>query len=310
MPTQCTRLWGALLALLVVGLASCSSGQSPAAKPTSTVVASVPTGVATQTPVPTVTPTPRPATPAPSPTLSLPSGFEVLDPTGRHPREVRLVRSLLPEMLEYLEDRTGEQLQPPVKVVVSTIRRGDRCAVRGLALPSAGQIYIYVGEGVSDAQIATALPHELAHVLHEQVAGGNVASVTLAEGFATYAQGRYWPLWDEATGFQGAVRRFREEGSYMPLTRSTLPCDTDTRDRIYTERAAFVEWLIKGYGRERFLRVNRLSASPEDSELQEDELPYIEPPVLEENPTYEHAHWKEVYGKDLGELEQEWLSSL
>lgn len=246
----------------------------------------------------------------PSPTPSVLAGIEVLNPTGKHPEEAQLVRLLLPEVLEYLTERTGKRLQPPVKVVVSTIRSGDRCAVRGLALPDAGQIYLYVGHGVSDSEIATALSHELAHLLQEQIAGGNVGSVTLAEGFATYAQGRYWPRWDEESGFQAAVRRLRAEDSYIPLTRSILPCDTRTRDRIYTERAAFVEWLIETFGQDKFWRINRLSATRGGSDVQRDDLPYIEPPVLEQNPTYEHAPWTKVYGRDLPELEREWLASL
>ncbi len=259
-------------------------------------------------PPPTVAPTPSATAPLRD---ALPAGFEVLDPTGRHAKQARHVRRLLPVVLAYLEERTGKKLEPPLKVVISTIREGDRCAVRGLALPGARQVYLYVGSDTPMSQIETALAHELAHVLQEQVAGGSVESVTLAEGFATYAEGRYWPLWDELTGFQETVRELRQDGRYIPLTRGSLPCDTDTRDRIYTERAAFVEWLIETCGWERFWRLNRISAEPQGGHAEpEEDLPFIEPPVLRRNPSYENAPWARVYGKSLVALEQEWLASL
>jgi hypothetical protein len=235
----------------------------------------------------------------------------VLDPTGRHEEAARYAERLLPAALAYLEGRTGERVRPPLEVVISTIRAGDRCAVRGLALPPARQVYLYVDERTPLSQISTALPHELAHVLQEQVAGGAVGSATLAEGFATYAEGRYWPAWDARSGFQGAVKKLRQEGKYIPLASSSLPCDTDTRDRIYTERAGFVEWLIETRGRASFWRLNKLAAGPHGAqERQPDGLPFLDPPVLRRNPTYEHAPWDRVYGKDLAVLEREWLRSL
>ncbi len=182
--------------------------------------------------------------------------------------------------------------------------------MRGLALPSASQVYLYVGRKTTPSFLGTALSHELAHILQAQVAGGSVTSSTLAEGFAVYAQGRYWPQYDSDTGFQKAVRRYREQDTYIPLTTREIPCDTDTRDRIYTERAAFLEWLLATYGEEKFWELNRLAAQPLENDLPAGELPYVTPPTLRTNPSYENAPWEEVYGRSLEALERAWLRSL
>lgn len=239
-----------------------------------------------------------------------PTGFEVLDPTGKYESAARYARETLPQMLEHVGRRAGQSLQPPLTLVISGLRAGDRCAVRGLALSGARQIYLYVEPRTPRSVIDTGLSHELGHVLQTQLAGGDVGSATLAEGFATYVSGPYWPGWDRRTGFQEAVRRYRQQGRYIPLTQSHLSCDTATRDRIYTERAGFVEWLLETHGEEKFWRLNRLSARRFQGPEKAEGLPYVQPPVIQENPTYESAPWVRVYGSTLRQLEARWLSGL
>lgn len=283
---------------------------TPAARATS---ASASTLVVPTAPAPTRTQPPLVAAASATrvpPVSKLPAGFTVLDPTGSYPQQVREIREKLPEVLEYLTSRAGRRLSQPLTVVVSRIREGDPCAVRGLALAEGRQIYLYLGRDTPASVINAGLAHELGHVLQAQEAGGNVASVTLAEGFATWVAGRYWPQWTSERGFAPAVRRYRRQNSYIPLTASALPCDTDTRDRIYTERAAFVEWLLATYGADRFWQLNRHSARPAENTPPAGELPYVRPPVITENATYESAPWIKVYGKELVDLEKEWLSGL
>ncbi|MEJ7653339.1 MAG: hypothetical protein WKH64_08340 [Chloroflexia bacterium] len=220
------------------------------------------------------------------------------------------VTRALPEALGFVERRSGVRILGPITVVIASIREGDPCAVRGLASSDADQIYLYVGGGVSRAQLQVGLVHELGHFAQYQVAGGAVASSTLAEGFATYAAGRYWPGWDGDTGFQGAVKRYRASGSYIPLTQGRLACDTETRDRIYTERAAFVEWLLRTQGEDKFWRLNKLSVRSTEPPSYSEEYPYLKPPVLLNNPVYESAPWERVYDASLPELERRWLASL
>lgn len=234
----------------------------------------------------------------------------MLDPTHKYRAQAGYARASLSEMLDYIAERTGRRVAPPVSIVISGLREGDACAVRGLALSSAKQVYLYVSEDTPRSEIRTALAHELGHVLQAQASGGDPSSATLAEGFATWVSGRYWPEWKPSDGFEDAVRRYLERGAYIPLTEEHLPCDQTTRDRIYTERAAFIQWLLSRYGEEQFWKLNSISTRPEDRVRNPDELPFLRPPVIRNNPSYEHARWERVYGNSLPALEDEWLSTL
>jgi hypothetical protein len=83
----------------------------------------------------------------------------------------------------------------------------------------------------------------------------------LSEGQATWGAGRYWEAWQKAT-LPDSAQSFKRDGTYLPLseylrtevTKKSSTGENCLRDRDvrYSSWAAFIDFLIKQYGMERF----------------------------------------------------------
>jgi hypothetical protein len=103
----------------------------------------------------------------------------------------------------------------------------------------------------------------------------------LLEGLATWGAGAYW-LGDQPS-FAAFVRPWLVGGAALPLATSYVGRPAGDMNTLYYEWASFVEFLIKAYGRERFDALYVSGSSDPGS-----------------------ADYQGVYGKSLGQLEQEW----
>lgn len=229
------------------------------------------------------------------------------------------------------ESRIPVSIQAPS---TSPLVRGMDCPARGLYYgPTSGTplLTIFADESTSRVQVLAVAAHELAHHL-TQTKFGDGGDVLLSEGLANWASRDTWSLWQGWPSFDAAVREYRRLDIYLPLDE-TLNFDPDIagelglsdclalRDLRYNEWSSFVNYLIDRYG---FAIIAELwSATLEPRPLLDrDRRPGAAPTVPaqrrpipgrpvpsrpERAPTVNYAS---VLGKDLQELEQDWLQSL
>jgi len=121
---------------------------------------------------------------------------------------------------------------------------------------------------------------------------------------ATWAAGRYWPAWKRAS-FNALVRSYLDEVTYLPLYENLdlslayagANC-IEKRDILYSEWAAFIDFLLTTYGVDQ-LGVLFRSSPPEETEIDGEEVVISRPPDFEG-----------VYGSALNQLEAAWLNQL
>ena len=170
-------------------------------------------------------------------------------------------------------------------------------------------ILVFADESATADQILGVLAHEVGHVLQERVLSneGYIASI-FNEGFATWAAGPYWLTWHGMTSFQTAVADYIAAGTYLPLHQNDGFLDTlsesaasrfgkdclNRRDIIYTEWAAFIDYLVDEHGRETLYSLFQV------------------PPLLNDDDegTFRKPNFPAVYGSSLERLESEWLDSI
>jgi hypothetical protein len=190
------------------------------------------------------------------------------------------------------------------------IKAPDRssCPIRGRAMPAftPGVEIMAAPEWTRD-QILGIVAHEVAHVLNVLDSDLPLAPAALLhQGLASWGAGRYWANMLGFETLSDVVRDYRENGSYIALgdsdealilafpqqpqtqARSTHNC-LAVRDTLYTEWAAFIDYLMISRGRDRFIALLEAPAQAGD-------MP---------GPDYEH-----VYGMSLSALESEWLATL
>jgi hypothetical protein len=212
--------------------------------------------------------------------------------------------------------RLGVSLDKKVTVAIVPPAPGS-CGSRGstMVAPAGSEedslplILVFADDKTDTKQILGVLAHELGHVLEYVVVNPDqsIQSVFL-EGFATWAAGPYWLAWQGETSFSSAVGSYLADGSYLPLHETDGGPDTlgadgfsklgqaclKRRDIIYTEWAAFIEYLVEEQGREKLYSLFRTPPLVSDAE----ESPFGRP------------NFPAVYGSSLERLETAWLESI
>ena len=206
------------------------------------------------------------------------------------------------EVYRYVSDRLGVSYSGRIEVAVEA--RSDRpCPVRGTFVPDLGDgpgLVVYADERTGPAELLGILAHELGHFLHAAGFGEFPSSAGLNEGLASWAAGRYWLRWHRTPSLAASVRAYRARGTYLRLEnkfefgvyRGSATC-LERRDRLYTEWAAFTDFLIATYGVQKF---KVLLASADINVNLESGKRSGTPP-----------DYKAVYGQTLGQLEAAWL---
>ncbi len=186
------------------------------------------------------------------------------------------------------------------------------CPTRGMTIPPSELnelpiVYIYANEYTSHAQVVAVLAHEIAHVLQSvgRERRWDSPHRPLNEGLATWAAGKYYFTWQGTSSFDASVRSYLDGAAYLPLYEnydlslaySGEDC-IEKRDILYTEWAAFIDFLLTSYG------PDQLKALLRSSPLEEAERGGQK--VL----IYTPADFEGVYGSALNQLEAVWLSYL
>ena len=226
------------------------------------------------------------------------------------------VRPHLEEIYAVVVERLGVSLEQTVTLVFAPPNPGP-CRQRGAAMfPAPGTeadrpptVWIFADESTDPKQISAAWAHELAHAVQAfAIDGGRSISSMFVEGFATWAAGPYWLEWQGADSFRSAVATYIAAGSYLPLHEHDGFLDTlseeaavklgadclNQRDIIYTEWAAFIDYLVEEHGRERLYSLFRTPPLVSDDEA----APFRRP------------NFPAVYGSSLERLEAAWLERL
>jgi len=315
--------------------------------PTATSTATQ-TPTPTQTPAVVILKTPRPrdrTAPEPTPAGDLIAYSEHLDfyaePDnywGQHiddigpaiEGELRRVAARLRARLP--EEHVAVSIQAPS---TSPLVRGMNCPARGLYYgpdQSRPLLMIFADENTSRVQVLAVAAHELAHHLTFAKLGEG-GDILLSEGLANWASRDTWSAWQGWPSFAAAVRDYRRRRIYLPL-EGTLNFDPGVarelglsdcfalRDLRYNEWAAFVSYLIGRYGFETIAKLWETAPANQRPARQlrpPERTPIVPPrsrPSVPGNrrpsrpqraPTVDYAG---VLGKDLQELEQDWLESL
>lgn len=211
------------------------------------------------------------------------------------------------EIFDYVASRLGVSIADRIAVTFSPPEPG-LCPSRARIFPITPlpPIFIYIDESTGSKQISGAFAHELGHVLHlVAIHNGRTLSSNFAEGFASWAAGRYWLDWMDETFFQSAVAKLVDTGAYLPLHENDGQTDTvgaqaanrygedcmKRRDILYTEWAAFIDYLVDKYGRDKLYELIRTGAPLSD-------------------PTSGAPDFASIYGSTLPQLEAEWLRTL
>ena len=225
------------------------------------------------------------------------------------------------EIYAYVSRRMGTELED--KLAVSVYEpMGGACPVRGSlgfslefaegeAAPETlegiydgtPELSIFADETTSLEQLLGVLAHELGHALHHQGFAPFPAPSGFTEGLATWAAGSYWTDWQQSASLSDSVRTYFENGTFLALQddielRGVYPNDATgacltRRNTLYTEWAAFSEFLISEYS----LGTFRKFLSTSEAVYQEEEITFTELDFLG------------VYGKSFETLQEDWLES-
>lgn len=161
------------------------------------------------------------------------------------------------------------------------------CALSGIAYTDIRKLQVYTCDGIGRGRAVAILAHEYVHQLqHDRYGDRHLgADLILSEGMATWAAGDYWL--GGQPNFRAYVRAQRAGGAFYPLATHYAGLGVDAMNTLYYQWAAFVEFLVDVYGRDRLDQVYVTGAGAPGS-----------------------ADYRAVYGKDLAELEREWLTWL
>jgi hypothetical protein len=188
------------------------------------------------------------------------------------------------------------------KTILIFLPKGKgNCAARGMTLNGTQQvILIYADQDSSLKQMIATLAHELGHVFINKYYV-NLSALALNEGLATWIAGDFWTNW-KGYSFDDGVRLSLRENSYLPLFQNfdmnkaysdSADCLT-SRDKLLTEFASFIEYLIQTYGMSNLIL---LINTPQSATINSQRVIY--PP-----------DFYNVYGLQLNQLEYNWLIDL
>ncbi len=181
------------------------------------------------------------------------------------------------------------------------------CPIRGLASETNGaQIIIFADQQSTPAYLLGVLAHEVGHAIaYDGLPEGIPGNVALAEGQATWASAKYWAAWKNVPSLDDLVRGYIRSGTYEPIHENydmhgvypwqpgsgAAPNCLARRDKLYSEWADFVGYLIDTYGWPKAYRLFQLPAP-----IQAPGKTVVLPP-----------DYQGIYGKALNQLEWEWL---
>ncbi len=295
--------------LLALCLAACG-GQRPSPTPGHSLPPVTSTSVE-----PAITETPTWS--ALPPTVIVPEGFPFATPAGVRVAEsvhfvfyvednalpltqVKELKDEIERVFAYVSDRLGASVRGKIALTFSR-PPSEACPPRGMA--GLLSIIIYTDESTSREQILGVAAHEIGHLIQFQNfgPGGPVNDAILTEGLATWAAGYYWSAWQRASSFDDSVRSYLQDGRFIPLSEYD-PWDQSgdclaRRDIAYTERASFVDYLIRHYGMEKLIAL----------------FETFEPPIFDPLTMaiiLQETDYESVYGKSFQELEADWLGHL
>lgn len=188
------------------------------------------------------------------------------------------------------------------KTILIFLPKGKgNCAARGTTLNGTQQvILIYADQDSSQKQMLATLAHELGHVFINKYYAA-LSTLALNEGLATWIAGDYWTNW-KGYSFDDGVRLSLREHSYLPLFQNfdmkkaysdSADCLT-SRDKLLTEFASFIDYLIQTYGMNNLIL---LINTPQSTTINSQRVIY--PP-----------DFYKVYGLQLNQLEYDWLMDL
>jgi hypothetical protein len=234
-------------------------------------------------------------------------GTEHFELFGNDPGTLSKLSDLLEPIYEEIRSDLDTDLDRGVNVLLTAADQGS-CPFRAMThfFDDDGTIVLYHDPDWNDKTLEGVLAHEIGHVLHSQVLGRRselFGDHGLREGIATWAAGKHWLAMLGFNTLADAVSHYRNSGTYLGLadnyqfevTRSpdgsAKEC-LDQRDILYTEWAAFVDFLIDRHGLARVLEVSGWYAPivPHGNTIRQTPLDY-----------------RRAFGKTLAELERDWL---
>lgn len=188
-------------------------------------------------------------------------------------------------------------------------RDAGSCPPRGMAMAVAGsrpEIRVFVDSSTTFEEAQGIFAHELGHLYHWIAVAQATGAALFDQGFASWAGGRYWTDMLDASSFNDLVLRYLESGDYVPLPRTeeqlALAFDTSDdvpahdclarRDRLFTVWAAFIDYLVDEFGRDRLYELMR------------------SPPLTGADGIAVSLDYETVYGRTLEELESAWLTAV
>lgn len=180
------------------------------------------------------------------------------------------------------------------------------CPVRGLASYDENPvILVYADQNSTQTYLLSVLAHETGHAISYEFPEGIPGASALAEGIASYTAGKYWAAWFDVPSIDDLVRKYIKEGQYEPISQNydmhglypwqngTGPECIARRDKVYSEWASFLGYLIDTYGWDKAHQLFDVKTEVKDGK----EITY--PP-----------DYQGIYGKALNQLEQDWLGYL
>lgn len=222
---------------------------------------------------------------------------------GRIAGMVEEAVAVLPPELVDVELRIRVEMKPPVEGVCPT--RAFASAREGY-----GFVNVFVDPAWSDAMLRRIVAHEVGHVYHFALRGaieGPSGDAILIEGLATWLARHAWLADLGFASFDDAVRSYLEDGTYVSLAgdyeldvvaavSSPAECFA-LRDRLYTQWAGFVAFLLDEYG------LDAVLASAEQArevlESRDDGMWLLAP-----------LDYQAAFGAALEDLESRWLAGV
>ncbi|RPI83629.1 MAG: hypothetical protein EHM41_15470 [Chloroflexi bacterium] len=181
------------------------------------------------------------------------------------------------------------------------------CPSRGM---TAGNfIILYADQQTGEKQLLGILAHEIGHaILISTEKLSRPATRGLDEGMATWAAGDYWTNWNGYPSFDAMIREYLEKSTYIPIYQDLdliaayqEPLETKLhsqvdclviRDILYTEWAAFLDYLLQQYGMEKLEAIFQSGGA----EMTETEVINYPPDFYG------------IFGLAINQLEAEWLA--
>ncbi len=241
------------------------------------------------------------------------SHFQYYQDHGYQPVEQKMWAEQAEKVYAYVSHRLHLDTKEKIEIVFQRPDPGN-CPSRGATTENF--IMIYADQQTSQKQLFGVLAHELGHAIRNSAAKDLLAkSIALEEGMATWASGAYWTDWYGFASLDAMVKDYRQKSAYLPLfqypnlegTQPGIPTPGTIqpnptiqgtclmrRDMLYTEWAAFIDFLIRQYGKG---KIDALFKSGRVEVLKTETILY--PP-----------DYQGIYGLTINQLEAQWLASI